>query len=247
MLPASNDPKGYDTDGDVKQIVEMVEEVLKAFAVDPDRILVSGHSAGGFASLYLVAARPDLFTACAPVSAGTMVPGLDKAKHVPFYFISGKKDFNNKQTTQTVEQMRKAGFEVKFDDPADWDHNPGQEAWNRLFAWFDGLLPAADLASLRSARALLEKKSWGKAGAALRKVSDSKTATAFAKKRAELLSTRVAEEGQKELDAAKEADDGGDTKKAVEILTKAKAAFDGSEIGEKIDAALKEYRKKLEK
>ncbi len=240
MLPASNEAQGYNGD-DVKQIVEMVEEVVKTFNVDRDRIMASGHSAGGFTSLYLAAARPDLFTAVGSVSAGVMVQGLDACKHIPFYIVSGKKDFNNKQATAFVEQLKKGDFEVTFEYPADWDHNPPQAAWDHLFAWFEGLLPAADLAALQSARASIEKKQWGKAGAAVKKLAASKTATAQAKRRAARINDDVTVEGQKALDDAKAAAD--DAKKAIDILTKAKAAFEGSEIGEKIDATLKELKK----
>ena len=244
MMPASNDPQGYDG-ADVKQIVEMVEEVVKTFGVDRDRILASGHSAGGFTSFYLAAARPDLFTAVGSVSAGTMVQGLDACKPIPFYIVSGKKDFNNKQATQCVEQMKKAGFEVTFEDPADWDHSPPATAWEHIFTWFDGLIAPADLAALQQSRAQIEKKQWGKAGAALRKLAASKTATAHAKRRAEAVGEGIALEGQKALDDAKASDEAGETKKAADALAKAKTAFDGSEIGERIAAMLAELKKKL--
>ncbi len=238
MSPASNDPQGYNDD-DVRQIVEMTEEVVKTFNVDRDRILASGHSAGGFTSFYLVAARPDLFTAVGSVSAGVMVRGLDGAKALPFYIVSGKKDFNNKQATQCVDQMKQAGFEVTFEDPADWDHSPPQAAWDHILAWFDGLIAPADLAALQSARAQLDRRQWGKAAAAVKKLAASKTASAHAKRRAGLVTDAVSAEGQKVLDEAAAAKEAGDEKKAKDLLTKAKPLFDGSEIGLKIAEALK--------
>jgi hypothetical protein len=140
--------------------------------------------------------------------------------------------------------MKKAGFDVTLEDPADWDHGPPVAAWEHIFTWFDGLIAAADLATLQQSRAQFEKKQWGKAGAALKKLIASKTATAHAKRRAGSIADAVAAEGQKVLDEARAADESGDAKKAVDALSKAKPAFDGSEIGEKIAAVLSELKKK---
>jgi len=243
LLPASNDPKGYDEQADMPQIVGMVEEVMAAFSIDRDRVLVSGHSAGGFTSGYLVRRRPDLFTAAVPVS-GTIAVSGDDVKHVPFYVVSGKKDFNNKQATQAVEQMRAAGMDVKVDDPPEWDHNSVGDAWQRIFTWFDGLIPADALGSLQASRAQLDKKAWGKAATAAKKVADAKNATVHAKRRAARVLAEVDAAAERELAAAREADESGDTKKAIDLLAKARPSFEGAAAAGKIDEALKAYRAK---
>ncbi len=244
MLAASNDAAGYDEANDVPQIAAMVEEVVAAYSIDRDRILVSGHSAGGFASCYLIRKRPDLFTAAVPVSGCMPVTG-DDVKHVPFFVVSGKKDFNNKQATQSVETMKAAGMDVTFLDPPEWDHNNVGDATAKAFAWFEALLPPDSLASLQSARAHLDKKAYGKAGAAAKKVVDAKAATAHGKNRAKRVIAEVDAAAEKELAQARSADEAGDTKKAVDVLTKAKAAFEGCDAAASIAAALDEYKKKL--
>jgi predicted esterase len=240
-LPASNNPIGYNTKEDGDQIVGMIEEVLKNFSIDRDRIFISGHSAGGFMTCALAGQHPELFTAAAPVS-GCLLDGTEKKLlHIPFYVISGKQDFNHAQAAQSVEKMKQAGMDVKFDDPDGWGHNPGPEAFSRVFAWFDGLCPPDQLATLQGARAHLAAERFGKAAQAAKKLSAQKSG--FAKKRAEAMLAEIEAAAQKAIEAANAAED---AKKGAALWAKAKTAFEGSEQAEKIKSAAEESRKKSE-
>jgi predicted esterase len=243
-LPASNNPAGYNPKEDGDQIVGMIEELLRNFSIDRDRILIAGHSAGGFMTCALTAQRPDLFTAAAPVS-GCLLDGTDKRLlHIPFYVISGKQDFNHAQAAQSVEKMKQAGMDVKFDDPDGWGHNPGPEAFSRVFTWFDSLCPADQLAALQGARAHLSAERFGKAAQAAKKLAGQKNGSSYAKKRVEAVLAEIEAAAQKEIDAANAADD---PKKAATLWSKAKMSFEGSDQAEKIKVAYEEYRKKSEK
>lgn len=242
-LPASNNPAGWESKADGEQIVGMIEEILKAYSVDRERIFISGHSAGGFMTCVLTGERPDLFTAAAPVS-GCILQGTEKKLlHVPFYVVSGKGDFNHAQSAQSVEKMKQAGMDVKFDDPDGWGHNPPPEAFARVFSWFDGLCPPDQLTALQGARAHLAAERFGKAAQAARKLTGQKTLSAFAKKRAEAMLAEIDAAAKREIDAANAADD---PKKAATIWSKAKSNFEGCEQAEKIKAAYEEFRKKAE-
>ncbi len=79
---------------DVVSITSMLMAVRQRYAIDPDRILVTGLSDGGTFAYALGASRPHLFGAIAPV-AGTLPPWLDvqKAVALPFLIIHGGQDF----------------------------------------------------------------------------------------------------------------------------------------------------------
>ena len=79
---------------DVLSITALLATVRATYAIDPDRILVTGLSDGGTFAYALSASRPNLFGAIAPV-AGVLPPWLDmqKAKTLPFLIIHGGQDF----------------------------------------------------------------------------------------------------------------------------------------------------------
>ncbi len=79
---------------DVVSITSMLMAVREHYAIDPNRILVTGLSDGGTFSYALSASRPNLFGAIAPV-AGVLPPWLNmqKAKTLPFLIIHGGQDF----------------------------------------------------------------------------------------------------------------------------------------------------------
>jgi len=240
-LPASTDPQGY-SEEDMKQIVEIAREVLATYSIDPDRVYVSGHSAGGFVTCHLCSDHPELFTAGVPVSGCLVSEQMARPMlKTPFYVISGGRDFNHDQCKKSVEDMRKAGMEVAFDEPPDWPHIPPAEAWQRGFEWMEKLLPPDCVALLQGSRALVEAKQYGKAAGMLKKLAGAKTA--YAKSRGELVAKLIEDAADRELEAAKAA---GDAKKAADLLKKAKAAFAGSGAAARIEAALEEFTKAAE-
>jgi hypothetical protein len=237
-LPASKDPQGYD-DEDMKRIVEIAKEVLATYSIDRDRVYVSGHSAGGFVTCHLCTDHPEMFTAGAPVSGCLVSEDMArKMLKTPFRVVSGGKDFNHDQSKKSVEDMKKAGMEVTFDEPPDWAHNPPGEAWKQQFEWMEALVPADCAGLLQGARALVDAKQYGKAGAALKKLAGSKSA--YAKGRGEIIAKSIDAAADMAIADAKAA---GEAKKTVDLLTKAKAQFAGSEAEAKIVAALEEAKK----
>ncbi|MEX0306612.1 MAG: PHB depolymerase family esterase [Ruegeria sp.] len=55
-------------------LTEVVRDAANRFGVDPDRVVLSGFSAGAFMVYYLACAAPDTFSAYAPVSGGFWRP-----------------------------------------------------------------------------------------------------------------------------------------------------------------------------
>lgn len=236
-LPASENPQGYSED-DMKRIVEIAREVLATYSIDRDRVYVSGHSAGGFVTCHLCSDHPEIFTAGAPVSGCLVTPDMArKMPKTPFRVVSGGKDFNHDQSKKSVEDMKKEGMEVVFDEPPDWAHNPPAEAWKDQFEWMESLVPADALGILQGARALVEAKQYGKAAGALKKLAGAKSS--YVKGRVGLVAKAIEEAAEKAIAEAKAA---GEARKTIELLTKAKSQFAGSEAEARISAALEEAK-----
>jgi len=91
VAPGWNIPDGPLTSGqdDVAFLGSLVDEIKTDYAVDPNRVYISGISNGGFMSSIMAAARPDLFAAMG-VSAG-VIP-VPRQALVPTMIIHGTAD-----------------------------------------------------------------------------------------------------------------------------------------------------------
>ena len=178
---------------DTTQILKMITEVRETYAIDPDRILLSGHSAGAAYAFWLVGQNPDLFTACAAGASGLRfdVGEMKGAEHVPFYIVCGKKDPFHVEAKASVKPMRDAGFEVQFEDPAAWGHALPRQAWAKMFDWFRKLCPDDQAKLLQKARAHVKKREYDEAEAALKKLRALKKVTDYAKTRADRIAAEI--------------------------------------------------------
>lgn len=131
-------------DADTASIASMLESVAARYAIDAERILLSGLSDGGTFSYALATSRPDLFAAVAPV-AGVLPGWLDvgKASALPFLIVHGGQDFIFPVATarRAHATLVEHGFEaVTYEELPDWGHaytysiNAG-----RILPWFEAL------------------------------------------------------------------------------------------------------------
>jgi hypothetical protein len=188
-----------------------------------------------------MAKKVDLFSAGAPCGGCCYNIGLEANPSLAFYIFAGKQDFAWGGAKLAYEELDKKGFNVRFVDPENIGHAMEPGGWQKIFDWFDGLIPEPQRPYLAQARELVAKKAYGRAGKLLKQLAQLKEVTRHSKDRAAVINKEITAAGETEIALAKASDD---AKKAADILTKAKLAFDGSEIGEKIDAALKELTKK---
>jgi len=76
-------------------VLGCVRDACRRFAVDTDRVFLSGHSAGGDAAWDIGVSHPDLWAGVIPISAEakkTCVFYIENARHVPFYVVLGTLD-----------------------------------------------------------------------------------------------------------------------------------------------------------
>ena len=65
---------GWEGRDETAFLKNVVDDASRRFGIDPERVLMSGFSAGGFMVNYLACAEPDTFAAYAPVSGGFWRP-----------------------------------------------------------------------------------------------------------------------------------------------------------------------------
>jgi predicted esterase len=88
-------------------------------AVDPERVVLTGFSQGGFIAMALGARHPELFAGVIPV-AGGYIPEIDAPQPAPargaprYYFMVGSKDDAASQNRLAAADFTAAGYEVEL-------------------------------------------------------------------------------------------------------------------------------------
>src|SRR5262249_48847387 len=126
-----------------RDVLDVIKEVRREYAIDDNRIYLMGHSMGGYGSWSVAVNSPDLFAAIAPISGGGnpfVVSKLKGIVNVSWIVIHGDKD-----PTVPVEESRKMvkagkelGIEIKYIEVPGGDHtNIAVPAFKDIFDWFD--------------------------------------------------------------------------------------------------------------
>ena len=129
---------------DMVSIGAMIAEVHERYAIDPDRILLTGLSDGGTFTYALGAHRAHTFAALAPVAA-VLPPWLDvqRARQLPVLIVHGGRDFifPVAAARQASATLREAGFVgVTYRELPDWGHAfPYAINADVVLPWFEAL------------------------------------------------------------------------------------------------------------
>jgi len=126
-----------------RDVLDVLKEVKRDYAIDDNRVYLMGHSMGGYGSWSVAANNPDLFAAIAPISGGGtpfVTAKLKGLTNVPWIVIHGDKD-----PTVSVEESRKMvklgkdlGIEIKYIEVPGGDHTSiAVPAFKDIFDWFD--------------------------------------------------------------------------------------------------------------
>lgn len=106
-------------------LIRLIDHVASTYAIDPERIYVTGHSMGGRGTWLLAYKHPEKFAAIVPMSDAP----LDNAwarqvAKVPAWVFHGTKDDLEpfERTQQFVEALKKLGAEVKLTPLSGQDH-----------------------------------------------------------------------------------------------------------------------------
>jgi predicted peptidase len=135
-------PKGkWWQDVDVTlMVMSMIDEVVKAHDVDPDRIYLTGLSMGGFGTWSIAQQYPDRFAALAPVCGGGNPYLQNRLKDVPAWAFHGRQDKNVPLAfaQQMAGALKSAGGDVRLSVYPDLGHDVWTPTYDnpKLYEWF---------------------------------------------------------------------------------------------------------------
>jgi predicted peptidase len=119
-------------------LVAMLDEVLRDFRADPQRVYLTGLSYGGFGTFYMAAAHPDRWAAIAPI-VGTGDPAaapILAERSLPIWMFGGGRDelVRVDWLYEMANALETAGHtSVRFTVHEDATH----DAWKRVYAGQD--------------------------------------------------------------------------------------------------------------
>ncbi len=132
-------------------VLKVLEDVISKYAVDTNRIYLTGLSQGGFGVWSLATTYPQYFAAVAPISGGGDVMGFITVKwskdrvaplqHLPLWAFHGAKDtvVSVSEDIRMVDALKKFGDrDVKLTIYPDGQHNVWNETYDNpeLYHWF---------------------------------------------------------------------------------------------------------------
>ena len=103
-------------DLDTGWIMNIIDEVCAEYAVDQDRIYVTGVSMGGHGAWYLAFQHPDRFAAVAPLCGRVDTAWAETLKQVPAWVFHGSRDrvCPIRYSNGIVEALRAFGASVRY-------------------------------------------------------------------------------------------------------------------------------------
>jgi predicted esterase len=128
-------------------ILDMLDDVRRAYKIDPDQTYLTGLSGGGRMACTIAFALPEYFGGVAPVCGTNPLPRLDAVRHrvkdrLSVAFITGESDFNRKENEAYMAPMfADLGIRSKLWVVPKMGHAmPPSDLLSEVYAWL-----AADL------------------------------------------------------------------------------------------------------
>ena len=97
-------------------VIELIHQLIKTFAVDTNRIYITGLSMGGFGAFDAIERYPHFFAAAIPVCGGGDVSKAATIAHIPVWIFHGSEDaaVNPLYSIDMIEALSKAGAHAGF-------------------------------------------------------------------------------------------------------------------------------------
>jgi len=126
--------------GEVEALAALLDDVVARYAVDPERVYLTGLSMGGFGAWSLAMARPERFAAVAPICGGGNPKHVGVLKDVPVWAFHGALDpvVPLARSEEMVNALQACGGDVRLTVYPDAEH----DSWTRtyedpeLYEWF---------------------------------------------------------------------------------------------------------------
>jgi predicted peptidase len=118
----------------------LLDEIIKKYTVDEDRVYLTGLSMGGFGTWSLALESPGRFAAIAPICGGGTPFRVRRLKDIAIWVFHGAKDptVPIKASEDMVEALKKVGADVKFTVYPDAGHDSWTATYDNpeLYTWF---------------------------------------------------------------------------------------------------------------
>lgn len=139
VFPRTKDTIGWEPGslGD-KRAIRALDEVMKDYKTDPNRVYLTGFSMGGRGTWSLGAKYADRWAALVPVAADSRPEWGAKVKDIPIWAFQGGKDpgMTAAKGRQAIEYVKKAGGNPKYTEFPNVGHEPDHAYYNdELYAW----------------------------------------------------------------------------------------------------------------
>jgi predicted peptidase len=110
----------------------LLDDVMAAYPVDPDRVYVTGLSMGGFGTWDILQRRPQTFAAAIPICGGGDVALAARIRHVPVWAFHGGEDtlIPPRRSTDMVRAIKAAGGQPSYTEYG----GVGHDAWSRTYS-----------------------------------------------------------------------------------------------------------------
>jgi predicted peptidase len=107
-----------------KTVMTLINDAMRAYAIDRKRVLVVGYSMGGRGTWYMASHHQDLFTAAIPMAASTRDLAIDQLGRQPTYIIHSRADevVPFEPADRLARDLRKMGRDVQFEALDDLTH-----------------------------------------------------------------------------------------------------------------------------
>jgi predicted peptidase len=146
-------PHSWQANGpDAQRALAMLDEVEKAYKIDPGRQYLTGLSMGGYGTWSLAAKYPNRWAAIVPVCGGAGVRERDpmkrmaaiqrlaeKIKDIPCWCFHGDADpaVNVEQSREIIKALKEAGGKPKYTEYPGVGHNSWDRAYGtaQLYEW----------------------------------------------------------------------------------------------------------------
>jgi len=155
VFPQAEDESGRRLTGwsadslDGKRAIQILNAVEQEFAIDRDRVILTGWSMGGYGAWSIGAAMPERFAAVVPLAGGGDPASAGRLKAVPIWAWQGAKDTAvfPAEAQRMAEAVRSAGGVVHYTEAPQVGHDIWRAAYGHgaLYAWM--LDPSAEPAA----------------------------------------------------------------------------------------------------
>ncbi|MHC4214636.1 MAG: carboxylesterase family protein, partial [Planctomycetota bacterium] len=136
IAPQGHADEWWQTD----HLIELLDEVTCKYAVDKDRVYLTGLSMGGYGAWKLACEHPDRFAAVVPICGGGPVEKACRLKDVPIRVFHGAKDdvVPLEKTQEMVNAVNAFGGNAKLTVYPDLKHDSWSVTYDNkeLYQWF---------------------------------------------------------------------------------------------------------------